>query len=313
MLDQKLLRIYYTKGTRNIGTMTSAAILIIKTLSLCILTASMLFNGAGVYLLHKARHYCPSQTIILMNLSITEIFIAIGYIIQDAFTLRGNNYTIYFEKTFAHVVWGLRSGFYSVWYLVMYFLAIDRFMACNLAIKHRSIATRSNIKMVLLTLWLTGMANGIILCFEFHLFYSVYTKYVWLALDGVLLLMIIVTYTTIYTRRFHMKRVSAFRNVNGVTFRSRRMRSYQQFVKVIGLIVLTFIFFEVVPTITFLVVFELMSKGTELALSFILLSYNLVILSDPLIYIFLQDRVRVTFNRQMQKLFNCCRSTVANS
>ena len=205
----------------------------------------------------------------------------------------------------AHIIWGARAGFYTVWYLLLYFLTTDRFMACNFALKHRSMATRNNIKITVVTLWMIGLANGLILCFDFQMFFDVYEKYVWLILDGVLLLIIIVTYSTIFVRKLRRTRVQTFIDIRVLKFKSRRLVGQQQFVKVIGLIVLTFILFEVVPTTVFLFIFKLTKKRSGLVFALIVLSYHTVLLTDPLIYIFLQDRVRKTFMMQLRRVFKC--------
>jgi len=165
----------------------------------------MFFNGVGIYLLRTMKNFGPSQIIIIMNLSGTELIIAVGYIIQDAFTLKGHNYTIYFNKTFGHIVWGVRSGVFTMWYAIMFGLTLDRFLSCNFPIKHRKFATRHNIKLILVAVWIAGTANAVILCADFHLFYSIYTKFVWLTLDVVLIIIIVVTYSTIFIRRIKKK------------------------------------------------------------------------------------------------------------
>ena len=285
--------------------MVATVVLVTKILSLLILASSMFFNSVGIYLLNKTKNFGPGQIIIIINLSASELFIAVGYIIQDAFTLKGNDYTIYFNKTFAHIVWGMRSGFYTVWYLVMFTLTIDRFLACNFPLKHRKVATRPKIRTTMMIVWAVGLTNGVILSTNFHLFYNAYTKFVWLALDAVLLLIITVTYLTIFIRRFQGRRSSVFKNMNNTALQSRRLTMHQQFVKVVGLIVVTFVLFEVAPTTAFLILFKMTSNGSEVALSIILLCYNLVILSDPLIYIFLQDRIRKRLINGARALARC--------
>ena len=285
--------------------MVTTLVLVTKILSLLILALSMFFNIVGIYLLKTTKNFGPSQIIIILNLSATELFIAVGFIIQDAFTLKGNDYTIYFNQTFAHIVWGIRSGTYTVWYMVMLFLTIDRFLSCNFPIQHRKFASRHNIKLVLIIVWILGLINAVILCVDFHLFYNVYTKFVWLTLDAVLLLIIIITYSTIFIRRIKWRGNSGLRNSQQVGGRTRKSLSQQQILKVTGLIVVTFLFFEVAPTIAYLLLFKVTSNGSELVLSIILLSYYLVILTDPMIYIFLQDRIRNRFIQEARKLLRC--------
>ena len=285
--------------------MVTALVLVTKILSLLILGLSMFFNSVGIYLLKTTKNFGPSQIIIILNLSATELVIAVGFIIQDAFTLKGNDYTIYFNRTVGHIVWGIRSGIYTVWYFVMFFLTIDRFLSCNFPIKHRKFATRHKIKLVLIIVWILGLINAAILCANFHLFYNIYTKFVWLTLDAALLLIIIVTYSTIFIRRIKCKRNSGSRHSEHGGVRTRRSLSHQQIIKVTGLIVVTFVLFEVAPTTAYLLLFKVTSNGSELVLSIILLSYYLVILTDPMIYIFLQDRIRNRFIQEARKLFRC--------
>ena len=283
--------------------MVATLVLGTKVLSLLILALSMFFNSVGIYLLKTTKNFGQSQILIILNLSITELFIAVGFIIQDAFTLKGNDYTIYFNKTFAHIIWGTRSGIYTIWYLVMFFLTFDRFLSCNFPIKHRKFATRQSIKLALIAVWMLGLTNAIILCVDFHLFYNIYTKFVWLTLDAILLLIVIITYSTIFMRRIRGRRNIA--NSNSDAPRSRKSLSHQQIVKVTGLIVASFVLFEVVPTTAYLLLFKVTSNGSELALSIILLSYYLVILTDPMIYIFLQDRLRNRFIQEARKILPC--------
>lgn len=285
--------------------MVTTFLIVTKTLSFIISTASILFNAIGIYLLKKTRHFCPGQTVIILNLSATELFIAVGYVIQDAFTLKGNNYKEYFNATFAHLVWSSRSGAYTVWYLVMLLLTTDRFLACNFPVKHRNFATRQNIKITLTVFWLAGIANGIILCVDFHLFHNAYTKFVWLALDSFVLAIILIAYSSIFVHRISRKRISPCQNAIRFMTIPRISTMHQQFVKAVGLIVFTFLLFEIAPTVAYLVLFKLTSNGSEFALSIIFLSYEFVILSDPLIYIFMQDRIRRKFILEARKIFQC--------
>eukprot|EP00794_Sanderia_malayensis_P019262 gene19262-21190_t len=277
--------------------MSSKVVFLVFSCSLAAM--STVFNCLGIYLLLQIRTNNSNQTSILTNLSLAEIIIAIGWLAEH--TCMSYGY-VYSDRP-VQVVWALRAGAYCFWFTDMWIMAVDRCIGCSYPLKHRVLMNRVDINLLLKIIWLLCALNTVFLLFvNTHTYYLVYNRIVWLIFDCISVAVFIVAYGLIF---FHIiKRRKRVLNLCRTVLHIQHMAAQrnQQFLKIVGLITVTFMIFEVCPTIVTMIYFHSGIGIPDPLASILDLSYVLALFVDPLIYIFLQARVR----KLLMHKFNCC-------
>ena len=284
--------------------MFSPLILSLKVVAYVILVLAIAFNALGIYLLYqttKIRTDYNSQVWIIANLSLAELIIAVVAIHEESLELAG----FHTQGTVLQKLWAFKCGIYINWYLIIYLMCLDRFIACNFPLKHRLLTSKSSTQVIVVFPWITGMGNGLILLvldtFPIHQFYD---KYVWVSLDTLAITFFVVVYSSVFIQAFKSRRMRALSAIirKSSAFRRSTTRQHKQFAKIIGLILLSFILFETAPTIAYLIAFFIHGTGSDLTAQIIQVMYDFALLSDPLIYIFLQNRIKLILRRKLK----CC-------
>ena len=253
-----------------------------------VLLFAIVFNACGIFLLKSLPGSDVTQTIIIINLSISEILIAVGWIGELVADIVG----LTLEDRALLIVWAIRAGVYCFWFFVMYILSLDRFMSCVLALKHRAMVTKKRLRHLMTSLWtLCALSCLFLLVFDTSACHNIYNKFVWISLDAIAVLIYSLTYISIFAynlKRERMKRV----RTHSLESQENPSRINLHFFKIVGLIIISFIIFEVVPSVTEMSFFWNGSAVPEALEGFIALFYQLILLIDPLIYIFMQSKVR---------------------
>ena len=135
--------------------MSWITVLALKILAYLILILAVAFNSLGIYLLyqsHLSRVEYHSNDWVIANLSLTELVLAVIAICEESLEIYGfKKHSTVVEKT-----WGIKCGVYISWYLVIYLICLDRFLACNFPFKHRLLSTRSSIHAMVVAPWIVG-------------------------------------------------------------------------------------------------------------------------------------------------------------
>ena len=258
-------------------TMAADSEQIVRIASMTVSALAVIFNAIGVYTLSQVNFRNSNQIIIIKSLSITDIIIAIGWISGDVLNIYG-----YKSGSIPwNINWSLRAGVYLTWYAMIYMLTIDRFLGCNFPLQHRVWVRMRIIKIAVAIMWMIGVLSGISMCLlEDNQLYTIFNKLVWLILDGAFLTLFLITYSTIYC---NVSKTGVQRNIH---------TDQNKFFRMITAILLCFIIFEIVPLTTNSTSSMATNLGTNTLRSIIVMCYNVNIVADPLIYIFLQPQAR---------------------
>ena len=264
-------------------------IYIFASISFPVLFLALLFNSLGIFLLKSFPGIEKAQKVIIINLSLSEILIAVGWIGQLVATIAG----LTIDDRAFQVIWALRAGVYCLWFANMYILSLDRLMSCIFALKHRAQMSKKRMQKLMTILWITFSVKSILLLiFNTRVLYQIYNTFVWITLDIVAIFIYSLTYISIFLytlKREKQRRARTHSKEN----HEKIHRVNTHFMKVVGFIFISFLVFEVVPSIT---EFSFFANGTNIPRSLeviIFLSYQLALLADPLIYIFMQSRIRM--------------------
>ena len=261
---------------------------IFASVSFPVLFLALFFNSLGIFLLKSFPGIEIAQKVIIINLSLSEILIAVAWIAY--LVAKMNGMTI--DDRVLQVIWALRAGVYCFWFANMYILSLDRLMSCIFALKHRAQTSKKRMQRLMISLWIIFSVKSILLLiFNTKLLYQIYNTFVWITLDILTIFIYGLTYISIFL--YTLKREKQRRaRVQSLENRDKMRRVNTHFMKVVGFIFISFLVFEVVPSIT---EFSFFANGTNIPESLegtVFLSYQLALLVDPLIYIFMQSRIR---------------------
>ena len=266
-------------------------------ISFLILLSSLIFNACGIVLLKLLRGNALAQTVIIINLSISEIFIAIGWLAE----LVATSISFTFNDRVLLVIWAIRAGFYCFWFVDMYILSLDRFMGCIIPLRHRVIMNKSNVRRLIICLWFACISNSLLLLIlDTKVYFRIYNKYVWISLDCIAVIIYALTYISIYCNTSNSARLKSRLKASS-EYQEDSNKANMHFFKVVGLIILSFVIFEFCPSVTEMSFYFTDTDVPEVLDRSIRVFYQLNLLLDPLIYIFLPVRVRsLLFNKLRQ-------------
>ena len=162
--------------------------------------AIILHSIAIYFLLHFRTNFLCShnQRICLLNLCFTELLLSIIGIIGKILYLLGHRNPAQWV-----IIW--QDGFLNVWYiLIMVFLTFDRLLTVHFHLRYEVYWSTRKTKVSLIILCLVSIQVNLILLLipsntlddNFHIIIS----YVWPVLDGIFVLVALVTYIYLYVR-----------------------------------------------------------------------------------------------------------------
>ena len=261
---------------------------IFASLSFPVLFFALLFNICGIFLLKSLPGIEVTQKIIIMHLSLSESFLAVGWIAQLTTNLNGLNY----DDRLLQFIWAIRAGVYCFWFSNMYILSLDRLVSCIFALKHRAKMNKRFLRRLMIVLWiLCSVKSVLLLMFNTRHLYQIYNTFVWITLDIIAVVIYSFTYISIFL--YTMKREKQKRaRTHSLESRENIQLVNPHFLKVVSFIIVSFIVFEVIPSITEFFFFAKGQNIPQILEGIVFLSYHLALLIDPLIYIFVQSRVR---------------------
>lgn len=152
------------------------------------------------FLLHFRTNFLCShnQRICLLNMCFTELLLSIIGIIGKLLFVLGYRYAAEWV-----IIW--QDGFLNVWYiLIMVFLTFDRLLTVHFHLRYEVYWSTRKTKVSLITICIMSMQVNLILLLipgntlddKFHIIIS----YVWPVLDGIFVLVALVTYIYLYIR-----------------------------------------------------------------------------------------------------------------
>ena len=253
---------------------------------------ALIVNILGIYMLKASRLGNSVQAQIIMNVSCCDILISAATFI--VMTLHSYGHTLGTSKV-AQVVWAHRMGVYHTWFIMFYWIATDRFLGCNLPLRYRAIVTIQKCKSVVGISWMIAAILWLVFSVldTMKMRASYHRYYLWVIGDAIYLFFFIVTYVSVLyrkkqsTQKFHEASPRA---------------GNQQFFASTTAILLAFLLLETIPTLGSAIMERL--EPQEFLQHIFELCWNTNLLVDPLIYIFLMQRVRVT---TLHKFHSLCR------
>lgn len=277
--------------------------------------ANVLLHSIGIYLLVKIqqRNSGNIQTVYVINLSVCEAimnFLELLRRIPSFFTIRADvESTISVVNEYIHIV--MFTGISFVFYWVMIFLTLDRLLDILLNIRYPIYWNETKTKNLLGGTWFLG----VMLCVTVSmLYYSIgfdwedaFFKYFYPAISIGFIGLAIVTYGFIFKRYrrtrtnpvcFYNNPIATNQNFNTIdtTTSNRQPNAWTVFRKsrfyISVLLILSFIFFMLIPDMTYLLYGIIHKKKDEVLVAACWISYAISNCVDAIIYIFLQADVR---------------------
>ena len=269
--------------------------------NLAIVSVNVLLHSTGCFLLWKTykRSQVTTQKLLLFHLSISEGLMNLNLVVIFAVHLcidfRSESYKI----IYTYIIHPMRSSLFYVIFFIMLFMTLDRLMAVVLNLKYQIYWRVTRTKKVLAAIWIFGLLLSV--CFgvfpEFtpHRVYILILMihiYLQLAFSILFVVTALLTYATIFWK-YKMSRNSLEADPSNRNGQHQQQHSPMHFYIPV-LIISTYVIFNATPFIILIFIDEVIAVDIAKIL------YSLGYMSDALIYIFLQPKVR-------KELFVCCR------
>ena len=274
--------------------MVSTVSTIFYCITFVIINAALVLNTLGIYLLAKLRASVSNQNVILINISLIKVIVAVTETALSALEIHGKG-----EDNRTYQVFDIiNAGLYGVNDLTVVVLTLDRLLATICPLQYNTRMTRSKLVWAIFVCWIIGSA-GIIpfFIYDYDLLYTIYYKIVFLTLDGVVLLIALVTYGSIL--RMFLRRANTF-NKGMPSRNTTNNQRFGRFFYVASLIIVSFILFVAIPDVAYVILVIIQEKEDPMIERAIGLVWSIYLVSDPLIYIFLQKQIRM----RLRGMFN---------
>ena len=267
-------------------------------------SVNVLLHSTGCFLLWKTykRSQITTQKLILLHLSIFEGLINLIFLVMYVMHLSVDPQSESYNMILMYFIQPVTSSLNYVIIFIMLFMTLDRLMAVVLNLKYRLYWRVSRTKKVLAAIWIFGLLLSV--CFgvlpkfvplRIYILIQMIHDYLQLAFSILFVVTALLTYVTIFWK-YKMSRNSleaGSSNGNGQQQQHSPMHFYIPL-----LIVFTYMILNATPYI--MVIFIDKAVAVDIANIVFYLGY----MSDALIYIFLQPKVR-------KQLFMCCRRRIS--
>ncbi len=203
----------------------------------CVL--AVVFNSLGIYLLSASKNLTNGK-ILLINLALPEIINSIGQIIINCLRILS-------LKKKGLIVWKIGSIGLLTYYLAMFQLTIERLIAIRFPLRHRVWLTRKRLIRIVVGVWVLSFIAGASV-FLNQPFFDFIETYFWVSLNGLYLLLCVIAYRLIYCKL--RRRFDIGLQQHNIANRERlAIRRDMKFIKVVALIIISFVMFVLIPVI----------------------------------------------------------------
>ncbi len=270
--------------------------LILSSISSLVALSSISLNLLGLYLLVATKPLTNSK-ILLINLTVSEIIVSVTGLIH-------NFAYLFLDSVVFSVVVDVNAAMWTFYYFAMFLLTIDRFIAVKYLLRYRLVLTKKLLIRLILAAWILALILAITICFSNKIFMASFREYMWIVFDCIGVTLSIFVYGFIYFKSSARKFENNPQEINANRRRRLMFKRNRKLIKMVALIILSWIFFLLVPSITFMC-FHLGSETVYMGFTIV---WFMGLVVDPLIYIFLQDDLRLLLKRRVCKACNLSES-----
>ncbi len=230
---------------------------------ICLVTISL--STLGIYLLSATKPLKNSR-LFLINLASSAIVNSVAQI-TATHSIRHNPD----EDTHLAIRKICAIGG-NLCYFAIFLLTADRLIATINPFQHRIYVTKKRLKRLILATWALDLILGASF-FLSTVWFVFFDKHVWIPYDVLFVILCSITYGLIFFK-----------------IRSRRwFNNDKKFLKITSLIILSFLIFILIPNVMY---YHFYAFEHELVIQFLFMAWLAGMMTDPIIYIFLQPELR---------------------
>lgn len=264
-----------------------------------IVALAIIFHIIGIASLWKTKsREISNQSILLIHLSMTSF----PSIILNAIAIYHKAHRMYFPEGFI-VCYNISHMAYI---LSLIYLAFDRLLFVLLTLKYRIYIVRLVIIVALVILWCIALSYGVMMEFGKLVNHSWYVQYSSYIYNGFVIVFTTVAYLSIIFKVIVSSRLVASSTVNAKT----KIRKYA----VPFCIVMTFFLFVFLPSLIANEVLPMITKYYRRTFLIGLIGLNVLNnVFDPIIYIFLQPKIRKKLRRYISRVCTHTKKTLSDT
>ena len=266
-----------------------------------ILSSSAILNSVGLYLLHKDGRRQTNQHLILKFLSGCEIVLAVISILRWVLKFQGFTES---DRVLQIVILMVYADSFN-YSCVMIFMTLDRLIATKYPFRYCALLLKRKARTILFScIFVCGVIGCISLLVDYASFKFYIDSYVFFIISTIATVTIVVTYAYILVKVTRQRRSLAPQD----NIRNRVNMDGQRCLKMAIAITASFILCFLVPDMLFVLFYEYFANFNA---NIIFITWYLGLLFDPIIYIFMQKRLR---DLLLEKLWiqSCRRNTAMN-
>ncbi len=251
---------------------------------------SILLNVLGVYLLAATKPLSNSK-ILLINLALSEIIVS---------TTRIARKSVHPNRIFTKII----AASWTPYYFSMYLLTVDRLLAVKFLLKYRVLVTKRRLVWTILGAWLLSLVIGVPFFLE-DAWFDFFKAYMWIIIDVCFVVLCFFTYGLVCYKNLAARRRFDHDQQEMNSSRRRRLmlQRSRKLIKMVALIIISYLIFILIPDVIFKS-YSLDAGGDGVAYESLALLWSVGMMSDPLIYIFLQEDLRLFLKRKVCRTSN---------
>ena len=267
--------------------MTKEANNILEIISITIMVITVALHSTGIHLLLKIQTK-TNQRLLLMNLSAAELYLTLSDMLNSSLDLAGFKSTSFPLKKIDRVV---NAAVYSGSCLLLIIMTIDRAVASICPLKYNTVMSGKRTKILLLCSWLASTLSSLPFFFlPWRTFHDIYYTIIHQSLQIMFLFFAIITYSLIFTRI--SRRNKSFDGSRNKCISNINKDGNSKFYLTAGLIILSFTLLVVLPCMVEIILYSIYKIKSSLLDSILHISWASNFMTDAIIYILLQPKVR---------------------
>ena len=269
-------------------------------IGIIITSCSSILHILGIYLLNEVHRGTGRKVdnILLINLAISELLLSVGCMSRNVALLFSNSDNDFAAKVSIFLEMLYYTCFTFAYYSFMVYIPTFRCIKILLGFRSMNLLSNSRARILSNVTWIFSVFGGVVFIALYYIikfdFMNVLFIYFYPTINSTMIIIFTTTYILIY------KKFKRSENAGRSTLHRRATNSKFY---IPTLLIVSFFVFTIIPDITVLI-YSIVLKRESKTLYFVcIIMYNLSLIVDAIIYIFIPRVVRELLLRKVRRFF----------